>query len=313
MRGNRRTIVLAVVLALVAADAFAQRGSVRGKLIGEDGQPIEGAECVIELDGGGRSWKAETKSDGQLLRGGLRPGTYTVTCAKEGYRKLALQTNVSAFDQANLGEHVFYRLAEGELSESEHARASELLEQFNLASESGDDASTLASLQELEGMMPESPEVKFNIAATHEKLGNEEEAIAYYDKVTELDATFYDAWISAGDLHGRRQEWAQAAEKTRKGLDIKMTDPIAIFNYGVFAQNAGDAEAAEFGFTKVLELDPNRALAHYQLGLIAVSKNENDTAIEHFEKFLELEPNHAQAEAAKGVIEALKQKSSGQN
>lgn len=308
MIGNRGTLVLTIVLALAAAEAFAQRASIRGKLIDEDGQPIEGVECAIELDGGGRSWKAETKDDGQFVRGGLRPGMYTVTCQKEGYRNLSLQTNASAFDQANLGEHVFYALAPGELSEAEHNRATELLEEFNIASESGDDASTLESLQQLEEMMPESPEVKFNIASTYAKMGDEDKAIEYYDKVTEIDATFYDAWIAAGVLHGQRQEWAEAAAKTKKGLDIKMTDPIAVFNYAVYAQNSGDIDAAATGFAKALELDPDRALAHYQLGLIAVNKAEDEEAIEHFEKFLEVAPDHAQAEAARGVVEALKQK-----
>lgn len=313
MSSIRVSALMTVVFAFVAAESFAQRGSLRGRIVGEDGNPIEGVECSVELSEGGRSTSAETKDDGQFVRGGLRPGTYTITCEKEGYRRLALSTNVSGFDQANLGERVMYRLQPGELSEAEHARATELLEEFNMSTESGNEQATLESLMELKEMMPESPEVHFNIASTYEKMEDQDNALLYYEKTTELKADFYEAWLAIGDIHGKRQEWADAQSAMKKAIDLRATDPIAVFNYSVYAQNAGDAAAAKAGYEKVLAIDPNRALAHYQLGLIAVGAQENDAALAHFEKFLELEPNHPQAEAAKGVIDALKRESGGAN
>lgn len=307
----RVSALMTVVFALVAADSFAQRGSLRGRIVGEDGNPIEGVVCSVELSDGGRSTSAETKDDGQFVRGGLRPGVYTITCEKEGYRKLALSTNVSGFDQANLGERVMYELQPGELSEAEHARATELLEEFNVSTETGDDQATLDSLMELNEMMPDSPEVHFNIASTYEKMEDMDNALVYYTKTTELKPDFYEAWLAIGDIHGKRREWAEAAAAMKKAIDLKATDPVAVFNYAVYAQNAGDSDAAKAGYEQVLTIDPNRAIAHYQLGLIAVGAQENDAALAHFEKFLELEPDHPQAEAAKGVIDALKRESGG--
>jgi predicted TPR repeat methyltransferase len=65
----------------------------------------------------------------------------------------------------------------------------------------------------------------------------------------------------------------------KKAMDLKATDPIALFNYAVYAQNAGDLAAAESAYEKTLALDPGRALAHYHLGLMAVNKEQNDAAI----------------------------------
>ncbi|HXV64022.1 MAG TPA: tetratricopeptide repeat protein, partial [Vicinamibacteria bacterium] len=301
-------VLLAVVFTLAALDVHAQRGSIRGKLIDEQGNPIQGATCTIELSGGGgRTTSVDTKEDGQFVKGGILSGTYTITCEKEGYRRLALSTNVSGFDQANLGERVLYQLAPGELSEAEHARATELLEKFNLSSEAGNDQATLDSLMQLKEMMPESAEVHFNIASTYEKMDDQDKALEYYTKTTELKPDFYEAWLAVGDIYGKRNQWAEAQSAMKKAIDLQATDAVAIFNYAVYAQNAGDTAAAKAGYEKVLELDPKRALAHYQLGLIAVNETDNETAIAHFEKFLELEPSHPQADAAKGVIAALKQ------
>lgn len=310
MISKRWTAALTVTFfVLAAASAFAQRGSVRVKVIGEDGQPIENVECRIELHGGGgRQTSATTKKNGELVKGGLKSGDYVVTCEKEGFRTLVLPAPVSGFEQCNLGENVLYRLAPGELSEKDHARATELLEKFKLSSSSDDHQATLNSLMELDKMLPDNPEINFNIAATYEQLNDPEHALEYYDKTTELKPDFYDAWVAVGDIEGKRQNWAAAEAALKKAMDIKATDPILAFNYSVYAQNAGDVDAAKTGFEKTLELDPTRALAHYQLGLIAVNKAENDVAIQHFEKFLELAPDDPQAEAAKGVIEALKQK-----
>ncbi len=309
MHPNRWTAVTAALGILVAADAFAQRGAVRGKIIGEDGQPLEGVACRIELDGGGgRTSSVTTKKNGEFLKAGLQPGNYVVTCDKEGYRPLPLGAPVTGFEQTDLGTNTLYRLTPGELSEKDHARATELLAKFNMSSESSDHQSTLNSLFELEKLMPESPEVQFNIASTYEKMGETDKALERYQKTGELKPDFYEAWLAVADIYGKKKAWPEAAAAMKKAIDLKAIDPIAVFNYAVYEQNAGNVAASEAAYQKTLTLDPKRAMAYYQLGLMAVSKQDNEAALAHFERFLEIAPNDPQAEAAKEVIEALKAK-----
>jgi tetratricopeptide (TPR) repeat protein len=311
MKTNRWTAVAAAFSILVAAEAFAQRGAYRGKLVDEQGNPMEGVVCTAELHGGGgRATSVTTKKNGEFVKAGIPVGNYVVSCDKEGYRPLRLPAQVSSNEQADLGTVTMYRLAPGELSEKDSARATELLEKFNISTKSDDHQATLASLLELAKMLPENPEIQFNIASTYEKLGDMDKALEHYQKAGELKPDFYDAWLSIGDIQGKRKAWPEAAAAMKKAIDLKATDPIALFNYAVYAQNAGDLAAAESAYEKTLAIDPGRAMAHYQLGLMAVSKEQNDAAIAHFEKFLELAPNDPQAQAAKGVIEALKQKKS---
>lgn len=308
MKLSRFAVALAAMFALIAVDAFAQVGSVLGRIIDENENPIADAVCTIELSGGGgRRSKATTDEDGNFVRPGLRPGMYTIRCEKEGYRPLALQTQVSSMGQGDLGTQVMFPMAPGELSEADHERATELLEEMNAASQAGDAQETLDKLLELQEMMPDSAEIKFNIAAQYEALGQMDEAVEHYTIAAEADPNLaYDSWLAVGTIHGQAREWEEAAAAMKKATAIKADDPVAMFNYGVYAQNIGDADTAEAAYKKTIELDPERALAHYQLGLIAVGKGENEAALEHFDTFLTLEPDHPQAEAAKGVIEALK-------
>jgi tetratricopeptide (TPR) repeat protein len=311
MMSNRFRAVLAGVCILSAAEAFAQRGAFRGKLIDEQGNPMEGVVCRAELDGGGgRETSVTSKKNGEFVKAGLQVGNYVVTCEKEGYRPLPLGAQVSSSEQADLGTNTMYRLSPGELSEKDHARAQELLEKFNLSSSSDDHQGTLESLFELDKMLPDNAEVQFNIASTYEKLGDPDKALEYYGKSTTLKPDFYEAWLAVADIQGKKKAWPDAASAMKKAVDLKATDPIVLFNYAVYAENAGDVAAAETAYAKTLELDPSRATAHYRLGLIAVNKGDNDAALGHFEKFLEIAPTDPQAEAAKQVIEALKQKKS---
>ena len=91
MMSKRFRAVLAGVCVLSAAEAFAQRGAFRGKLIDEQGNPLEGVVCQAELHGGGgRSTSVTTKKNGEFVKAGLQVGNYVVTCGKEGYRQVSL-------------------------------------------------------------------------------------------------------------------------------------------------------------------------------------------------------------------------------
>jgi tetratricopeptide (TPR) repeat protein len=311
MMSNLWRAVVAGAFVLAAVDAFAQRGAFRGKLIDEQGNPIEGVVCNAELQGGGgRATSVTSKKNGEFVKAGLQVGNYVVTCEKEGYRPLPLGAAVSSSEQADLGTNTMYPLAPGELSAKDSARAAELLEKFNMSSSSDDHQATLASLFELEKMLPDNPELQFNIASTYEKLEQPDKALEHYGKTTSLKPDFYEAWLAIADIHGKKKAWAEAASAMKKAIDLKATDATVLFNYAVYAENADDVAAAETAYRKALELDPTRATAHYRLGLIAVKNEQNDAAIAHFEKFLELAPTDPQAEAAKQVIDALKQKKS---
>ena len=75
--------VLALAFALaVSAPALAQ-SIVKGTVLDEKGQPIEGATVLIEDAGKGRKAETKTNKKGEFLQVGLASGQYNVTASKD--------------------------------------------------------------------------------------------------------------------------------------------------------------------------------------------------------------------------------------
>ncbi len=72
------------------------------------------------------------------------------------------------------------------------------------------------------------------------------------------------------------------------------------------AYDANDKTRAKDGFLKVLQIDPNQALAHYYLALVFVNDGANAEAKTHLEKFIALSPNSAEAATAREMLKQIK-------
>lgn len=91
-------LALGLAAALVAAPAFAQStsASLGGRILGDDGQPVAGAQVIIVHTESGTTSRATTDDQGRYVARGLRVGgPYTVTAMKEGFQVTA-QENVYA-------------------------------------------------------------------------------------------------------------------------------------------------------------------------------------------------------------------------
>src|ERR1051326_7300669 len=81
----RRVAVCAVAAGLIFIPqiASAQNGSIRGKVVDAQGNPVEGAKVEIQsLDKGGKPLEVKTKKDGTYMQVGLSPGQYKITASK---------------------------------------------------------------------------------------------------------------------------------------------------------------------------------------------------------------------------------------
>jgi hypothetical protein len=103
MKTNRWTAVATAFSVLAAVDAFAQRGAYRGKLIDEQGNPLEGVVCTAELHGGGGKATSVTTTNRGSLAGipvGLR---------RELRRIPSLSSASGLTTRPNLGTVTMYR------------------------------------------------------------------------------------------------------------------------------------------------------------------------------------------------------------
>ena len=289
------------------ADALAQRGAVGGEVVDEDGNPMEGVEVTLELaDGGGRKTTTKTDKDGRFIKPGLKLGAYRVELRYEGYQPEVLGVQVGS-GQNFVDRVTMYKLPPGVLSDTEHAKATELLAAANAGSESGDPQATIDALKEFLEMVPDSAEAHFNIAQSYQQLKDPDNALIYFEKTAELKPSFFEAWLNMSYIYTERKEWDKGIEVLQKAIELKPTEVVPNFNLAVLAINAQKMELAEEALNKVVQLDPGRAMAHYHLGTVSLNKGDNEAAATHFNKYLELDPEGANAAAAKAILETLSQ------
>jgi tetratricopeptide (TPR) repeat protein len=314
--GNRRhpwirTAALVSLMALVAVEALAQAGAVRGKVVDDEGQPLEGVEILVDyLDGLTRQAKTTTNASGDFVQVGLRTGNYSVTFRHKGYQSGSIEIRIRLGEPYNMGDVTMHKLPEGMLSREEaealSAEIQELFTQGVAAVESEDYQGALASFDKVIELVPTSAEAHFNKGFIYMKLDDPEKALPCYEKAVELQPDYYDALVELGNIHNNAHRWAEAMEVFGRAIEIKSTDISTLYNYGAVAMNAVEMAKAQEAFGKVLELDPNHAAANYQMGMVMVNQANNEAAIPYLEKYLELDPEGPHAAAAKGVLDYLK-------
>ena len=108
----------------------------------------------------------------------------------------------------------------------------------------------------------------------------------------------WDAYQKLGD-----EEKAKVAFKELAAADPKVL-AIELFNKGNDLFESGDTVAAIAEFERVIEIDPENALAHFRLGVCHAAGNA-EKAREHLQKFIEMEPDNPEVATAKDMLSYL--------
>src|SRR3954471_20852854 len=106
----RRTLsicAVAVGLAIVAAPASAQTGQIKGKVVDQQGNPVDAAKIVLFNTNTNRSLETKTNKKGEYIQVGLTPAKYKITASK-GDLSQAHEIDIH-LDMANLD----FKLAPG--------------------------------------------------------------------------------------------------------------------------------------------------------------------------------------------------------
>ena len=296
---------------LLAAEAQAQTGSIRGEIVDENGQPIDAVEIVLLFLGNvNREFKTTSNEKGAFFRLGVPVGRYKLTFTKQGHQSLEHEIKVGMGETTRVGTVTLPSLAEGMRSNRELRELSaEVTEHFQAgvaAMDAKDYAAAFVVFEKVLELLPDSPEANLNIGIAHQHLGNTDQAVTYFRKAIELQSETVDAYLALANIYSAKQQWPEALEMLQKTVELQPEDVDSLFNLGAAAMNVGDVPTAQEAFQKALELDPTHASGHYQLGMVFVNQGKSDEAIAHLEKYLELEPEGPHAGTATGVLDFLK-------
>jgi Flp pilus assembly protein TadD len=317
-------VVALAVAALIASPAFAQTtGMVKGKVLDEKRQPVEGAKVTITSkdQGVNRSFTVTTKKNGEFAQVGIPPGTYSVTAEKE-------KVGAQSFDvRVRLGDptEVNFLLAAGSSVASKElqqkaAQVQALFDAGVAASKANDYDTAIGKFTEAIGLLPNCYDCYYNIGQANSQKKDFPKAEEAFKKAIELKADYADAYNGLATIYNAQKKFDDAAAASQKAAELAAAAPAggaagggggnvnALYNQGVIAWNAGKAEDAKAKFEEALKSDPNHAASHYQLGMCLVNLGKLADAGAEFDTYLKLAPDGEFAAQAKAIIASLPKK-----
>lgn len=304
-RGGLVALAAAFVLS-AAVPALAQRGAIRGKISDPDGNPVPDVEVsIVLLDGGGRPIRIKTNDKGEFLRAGVPVQMYRVSFELEGWEPLQAMVTVSNGGQSVINE-TMHPLPEGVLSQEQADRANSHQQAAQEAFQGGDFQRAVTEWEGFLSLLPNEAAAYFNLAAAQERLQDFPAAIESYEKAYGLDDSMLEAIMAVGDLHGRQKQWEQALAAFDRAMELVEGNAVNLFNYAVYASNAGNVPLADEFYGKAAVADPEFAPAHLQIGMARAREEDREGAIAAFERFLELDPDGAQAVMVQEILDQLR-------
>ncbi len=307
---------LLALLLTFYSPAFAQTGSIEGKVIGADGKPVAKDYAVIKItrtDIKG-NYQVKTNKKGEFFHAGLPLGQYNVACEVEG--KVVDQINGL---RMRLGDPVpvEFNLARMAAKQQEMQKA---METGTVTQEMARDmspeqkAAMEKRAKEQSEAMKKNKELNdaFNGGMEAMKTSNFPAAVESFEKAAALDATQHVIFGQLAEAYGAvaraktgaEQEAAnqKSLENFAKAIALKPDDAAYYNNYGLAYARAKQYDKAQEMLNKAAQLDPPGAGRYfYNLGALLVNSGQNEPAGIAFKKALEADPNYADAHYQYGI------------
>lgn len=120
-------------------------------------------------------------------------------------------------------------------------------------------------------------------------------ALPYFQKATESDGGYGEAWAQTGFCNEKLGRHAEAIEASRKAVAIRPTVE-SYFNIGLANFYLKQYREAEQAYRQAIKLDPyNAADAYYALGLNYRDWGQFDEEIQSYKQAIRLKPDHLAA------------------
>jgi tetratricopeptide (TPR) repeat protein len=265
---------VALIASLVAAvPAFAQStGMIKGVVMDDKGQPVDGAKVVIEMSGGtGRKFETKTNKKGEYIQIGLATGAYKVVAEKDklGSEPANVSVRANTTQQANLTLAMASAAATKE-AQAKNAAITKVFDEGVQLSNAGQHDAAIAKFQEAIGIIP----------------------------------SCYNCYNNIAYSYTAKKDYANAEEAYKKSMEVKPDDAAAYVGLAGIYFNTGKAAEAKPLVEKAVTIDPSNADAHYIYGMTLVAENPAKAKSE-FEEFMKLAPTAPNAAIAKSLITEL--------
>src|SRR5262245_41432145 len=120
-------------------------------------------------------------------------------------------------------------------------------------------------------------------------------ALPYFQKATESDSGYGEAWAQAGFCHEKLGRHAEAVDASKRAVSIRPS-PESYFNIGLASYYLKQYRESEAAYRQAIKLDPyNAADAYYALGLTYRDSGQFEDEIQAYKHALRLKPDYVSA------------------
>jgi tetratricopeptide (TPR) repeat protein len=337
MKRSFSLIAVLLTILIVATAGYAQQpqGSMHGKVLDQDGKPLQGAIARAEEFANHYIGEGKTNKNGEYSIVGLYQGRYKVMLILNNKILMTIgEKDADAIyvvpDRDEAANFDLRKVPAAALAAAPTAPAA--------------DPNKGKSKAEIEADKKKNEEMKsaFGAGIDALKAKNYDEAIKQLQLASEKDATQPSVFGNLGVAYFGAKKYDDAIVALRKSIalnpsdagvhsmlassftmtgkideaqqeaqEIAKLDPTlagqTYYNLGAMLGNSGKTKESVAFFKKVIEIDPKNADAYYQLGLSYFGSTDTiPSAIPVLQKYLDLQPSGTNSEAAKQLMAAAK-------
>lgn len=309
-------VAACLALAVSAAPAEAQLGSLQGRVVDEAGAPVADAEVTLEFKGElNYKFQVTTNEEGRWTRAGLMAvgGRWVITATKDGKTGFISNIEVPLNSADNVEDIV---ILEGGAGNAEEAMAREkelaalkgLLTEVEAALAANDFALGATKLEEAVTKLPTCDTCYVQLGEIYQRLERHADAEAAFNKAIEIQPDSARAHEGLAALYNTMGRLDEAAAASAKAMELQggSGDATSAYNAGAIMMNGGKMAEAQAQFLRAIELDPTMAEAHFQLGMTYINGGNVAGAITALEQYLALAPTGPNAQMATDMLPELK-------
>ncbi|HXB20751.1 MAG TPA: tetratricopeptide repeat protein [Candidatus Solibacter sp.] len=307
----------ALLFALCSVPSWAQTAQVRGKVIGQDSNPVVGAQVVYLDADTGRSYKYKTDKKGEFSAIGLQFANYQVTITSPSGEQLFSRKRIAVGPNpeenvlsVDLSKNPPPAAGQESSGGTTGAGGQEKTEQPKLTKEQQ------AQMEALRAKRAQAINQNNIISQVNAAMQakNYEEASTGLRQLIQTDPNKYEYYSGLGTAQLNLGQYEDAVQTLDKGIQLaeNPTDPKqdpakAKAAAGQMLTNLGNAylklkknkEAVE-SFEKAASLDPNPGTAYYNLCATQYNTGNMEGAAAACDKAIAADPTKADAYFIKG-------------
>lgn len=299
---------VAIILALSALPALAQKGRQGGTVLDENGNPLQGVLVKfdkVESSAGRNNLEEKTDDNGQFVFAALNGGEWKLTVEHPGYVPHVQVIRVSSFGR---NEDVTIHMKKMEEVGGDSARedARKAIAQGKELFEKGDFDGAIAVYEDFYEKYPSATIIYAYIGDAYAAKGDTDKAKEAYEVVLQESPNNAAALKGLGDIYVKAYDFAKAHEYYKALAEIEKNNPGILYIAAEVANSAGDYDSAVAFYEQFLALEQGTSKAANALvtvGYIYTTMGECDKAEEAFTKYLELVPDEATEAALKQEVE----------